>query len=164
MNNNEKVIVVGIDDSPSSRATLGWAADYARSTGCRLQAVHVMIWPPSTEIYAYAVGVDEVFPNADYVEKQYRTAIEAVFDEVHPEPDWELRFAQGHAGRILVEVSRTARLVVVGAREHRRVGRLLNGSIGHYCLNHAACPVVSVPPDGSSPIASIQVREPASID
>jgi hypothetical protein len=41
---------------------------------------------------------------------------------------------------------------------------MLNGSIGHYCLSHASCPVVSVPPDGSSPIASIQGREPASID
>ena len=46
MNNFENVIVVGIDESPSSRAAIRWAADYARANGCRLQAVHVLIWPP----------------------------------------------------------------------------------------------------------------------
>jgi nucleotide-binding universal stress UspA family protein len=164
MSSQDNVIVVGIDDSPSSRAAIRWAADYARATGCRLQAVHVLILPPATEIYAHAMEMDEVYPDADYVEERYRTASQALFDAVNPEPDWELQYAQGHAGRILVELSRTARLLVVGAREHHGVGRLLNGSIGHYCLNHATCPVMSVPPRDSALIASMQVRQPALHD
>jgi hypothetical protein len=40
----------------------------------------------------------------------------------------------------------------------------LNGSTGHYCLNHAACPVISVPPRESALNASMQVREPALHD
>jgi hypothetical protein len=34
---------------------------------------------------------------------------------------------------------------VVGTREHVGLGRLLVGSISHYCLTHATCPVVAVP-------------------
>jgi nucleotide-binding universal stress UspA family protein len=154
MDDQSNVIVVGVDDSPSSRRAIRWAADYARATGCQLRAVHVLLWPPSSEIFAYSVEADEIYPDSSYVEERDRKASQAVFEEVHPDPDWELRYAQGHAGRILVELSRTARLLVVGAREHRGIGRLLNGSAAHYCLNHASCPVVSVPPEGGPARAS----------
>jgi hypothetical protein len=61
------------------------------------------------------------------------------------EPDWTHQFAQGHAGRIMVGESRDAKLLVLGARGHRGLERLLVGSVGHYCLSHAFCPVVWVP-------------------
>jgi nucleotide-binding universal stress UspA family protein len=35
-------IIVGIVDSPSARATLRWAAAYARSTETALRAIHVV--------------------------------------------------------------------------------------------------------------------------
>ena len=38
-------IVVGLDDSPSSRAALDWAAEQARGVGAVLRAVHVLDWP-----------------------------------------------------------------------------------------------------------------------
>ena len=41
--------------------------------------------------------------------------------------------------------SKDARLLVLGARGHRGLERLLVGSVGHYCLSHAFCPVVWVP-------------------
>ena len=41
--------------------------------------------------------------------------------------------------------SKDAKLVVVGTREHVGLDRLLAGSVSHYCLSHAACPVVAVP-------------------
>ena len=40
--------------------------------------------------------------------------------------------------------SKDARLLVLGARGHRGLERLLVGSVGHYCLSHAFCPVVWV--------------------
>ena len=36
-------IIVGIDDSPSARAVLRWAAAYARSTGTALRAIHGVV-------------------------------------------------------------------------------------------------------------------------
>jgi hypothetical protein len=52
----------------------------------------VLILPPATEIYASAMELDEVYPDADYVEERYRAASQALFDEVNPEPDCELQY------------------------------------------------------------------------
>lgn len=141
----QDTIVVGVDDSPQARAALHWAADTARSTGSRLIGVHVLAWPQAGDLYAYSVVSDRVYPDPDELEAAYRTPSEHVFDEVSPEPGWTLRFAQGHAGHVLVDQSRDARMLVLGAREHTGVARLLNGSTGHYCLSHVACPLVAVP-------------------
>jgi nucleotide-binding universal stress UspA family protein len=75
----------------------------------------------------------------------YRQTMAAVFDAVSPRPDWTLQFASGDTGRVLVRQSRNARLLVVGTREHIGLARILDGSVSHYCLTHAVCPVVAVP-------------------
>ena len=36
-------------------------------------------------------------------------------------------------------------LLVVGTKEHVGISRIVAGSISHYCLSHAQCPVVAVP-------------------
>ena len=38
-------ILVGLDESPSSRAALEWAARHAELTHSGLRAVHVLDWP-----------------------------------------------------------------------------------------------------------------------
>jgi hypothetical protein len=38
-------IVVGLDDSPSSKVGLQWAAEQAKSTGAVLRAVHALCRP-----------------------------------------------------------------------------------------------------------------------
>ena len=38
-------IVVGLDDSPSGKAALKWAAEHAKSIGAALRAVHALDWP-----------------------------------------------------------------------------------------------------------------------
>ena len=139
-------ILVGLDESPSSRAALAWAARYATLTRSVLRAVHVVDWP---------YGLDEsavAFPETaglllthDEIETLYRHRITRIFDEIHPRPDWLIQFAQGQPGPVLVRQARHARLLVVGTREHIGLERLLVGSISHYCLSHAACPVVAVP-------------------
>jgi nucleotide-binding universal stress UspA family protein len=140
-----KEILVGVDDSPSARAAIRWAAEYARSTGAVLRAIHVVAWPPAHEMYAYPVLATHIYPDASQVEDAYRLPSMRVFKGVHPEANWTLEFAQGPAGHILVDESKKADLLVLGAREHRGIERLLVGSVGHYCLSHASCPIVSVP-------------------
>lgn len=138
-------IVVGVDDSPQARAAVQWAADQARLSGCTLHGVHVLEWPRADDLFGYAAVADQVLPDPTELEACYRAPSEQVFAEVHPDPGWRLTFAQGHAGHVLVDVARDARMLVLGAREHTGVLRLLNGSTGHYCLNHSVCPLVAVP-------------------
>ena len=81
----------------------------------------------------------------DRIEDIYRASITRVFDEINPRPDWLFQFAKGDAGPVLVRQSRDASLLVVGTPEHVGLGRLIAGSVAHYCVSHAACPVVVVP-------------------
>lgn len=81
----------------------------------------------------------------DEVDARYRASITVVFDEINPRPDWLIQFARGDAGPVLVRQSRNASLLVIGTPEHVGLGGLIAGSVGHYCLSHAACPLVAVP-------------------
>ena len=137
-------IVVGLDDSTSSRAALRWASDHARPAGVVLRAVHALSWPFGVQ------GPDlnseaERHLSVDEVDARYRASITAVFDEINPRPDWLIQFARGDAGPVLVRQSRNASLLVIGTPEHVGLGRVIAGSVGHYCLSHATCPLVAVP-------------------
>jgi nucleotide-binding universal stress UspA family protein len=79
------------------------------------------------------------------IESAYRTRITKVFEHIDPRPDWSMEFIRGDAGPVLVRESQEAQLLVVGTREHVGLGRLLAGSVSHYCLSHASRPVVAVP-------------------
>jgi len=74
-----------------------------------------------------------------------REAIEAVFDSAQPDAGWHLKFASGEVAPSLVAESIGASLLVVGTKEHVGIGRLVYGSVSHYCLSHAHCPMVAVP-------------------
>lgn len=140
------IIVVGLDESASSRAALAWAATHAKLTGSVLRAVHVLDWP-------YGLDEADVAPphftgpllTHDQIEALYRGRITSVFDEVSPRPDWLIQFARGEVGPVLVHQAEHATLLVVGTREHVGLERLLVGSVSHYCLSHTFCPVVAVP-------------------
>jgi nucleotide-binding universal stress UspA family protein len=46
---------------------------------------------------------------------------------------------------VLVEASSGAQLLVVGSHGHGDLVERLIGSVSHYCVTHARCPVVVVP-------------------
>jgi nucleotide-binding universal stress UspA family protein len=135
-------IVVGLDLSPSARAALDWAAEQARATGRTLRAVHVI---SASSTYSMALGGVAVPIEPSEMDAPRREAVAAVFDSVKPELGWQLKFFSGEAGPILVAESVGAALLVVGTKEHVGIGRLISGSVSHYCLSHANCPVVAVP-------------------
>lgn len=142
-------IVVGLDDSPSARAALTFAAGYARTSGADLHAVNVSssagqvpaAWSPEYVGLNYLDVPDQ---------SAHRAQIQAVFDSVVPEPGWRLDFVDGGFGQALVERAAGATLLVVGTREHTGLGRILSGSVSHFCLSHSPCPVVAVPVSSKS--------------
>lgn len=137
-------VVVGVDLSPASRAALTWAAEHARATDSRLIALHIasvgappLVPRPGSPLVAYPLRAADG--------KRQQEELQELFASVSPEPDWALDHGEGPVGPVLVGRSRAARLLVVGTREHTGLGRVLDGSISHYCLSHATCPVVAVP-------------------
>ena len=143
MTHNE--IVIGLDDSPSGKAALSWAAEQAISRHAVLRAIHVVDWPYGPSDATLPARRDAMNLTFDEVQEAYMAKITKVFDDISPRPDWLIQFATGEPGPVLVRQSRDSQLLVVGTREHVGLGRLLVGSISHYCLSHASCPVVAVP-------------------
>ncbi len=138
-------IVVGLDDSASARAAATWAASHARSTGAPLRAVHVLERAEAWEAYEAPGSSTVVYPDAGALDPVWTVRARKAFARLDPEPSWSLQFAKGYPAETMVAVSKDASLLVLGAREHRGLGRLVHGSVSHYCIDHATCPVVAVP-------------------
>ena len=60
----------------------------------------------------------------------------------YPKVPVEALVTRDSPARVLVGVSRTARLVVVGSHGHGAVAGTLLGSVGSQLLHHADCPVL----------------------
>lgn len=132
-----RIIVVGVDGSPASRAALQWAVDYAGISGVALQAV--IAWHyPSTGMW----GIDADFES--FAHGALEEALKPVVD-AHPEMDIESCVVEGPAAQVLLDVARTAELLVVGSRGHGAFAGMLLGSVSTHCVHHARCPVVVVP-------------------
>lgn len=135
-------IVVGFDVSVPAQAALRWAATQARLTGEDLTVVHA-VFPWGT--YLAAGGYVPVMLPSDSIQDHERDLIEKLYAAVLPEPTWKLEYVSDDPGPALVAASRSASMLVIGTRAHTGWGRVLNGSVSHYCLSHAHCPVLAVP-------------------
>ena len=59
----------------------------------------------------------------------------------------QARVERGDTGPVLVDVAdQPGDLLVIGTGRRNPVGRALHRSVGRYCLAHASCPVLAVPP------------------
>jgi len=140
-----QVVVVGLAESPSGRAALRWAAEHARATGSELRAVHILEWPIGMSRFGLSQPGESLHIPPGRIDHAYRRAVTAYFQECRPLPTWRLLFDEGDIAQVLVREADTADLLVVGSRERMAGGRLQAGSLSHFCVRHAACPVVSVP-------------------
>jgi len=133
MGTHGPVIVVGVDRSPHSAAALRWAAEEATRRNAGLRVVHA---------WQLAGGGDVQTQSA--TEQQATVGWVSDLLEDLPLP-YSVEAVEGAPGPVLIDLSAAAELLVVGTGEHVGVDRLLHGSISHYCVTNAVCPVVSVP-------------------
>jgi nucleotide-binding universal stress UspA family protein len=135
-------VVVGVDGSAGSEPAIEFAFREAAARGVPLDAVHVY-WARAADTLRD--------PDAD-ADARARAEAEAVLDSaLRP---WEARFPDVGVRRqpvhslnpeyCLVELSRTAGLVVVGSRGRGGFAGLLLGSVSQALVHHASCPVAVV--------------------
>lgn len=133
-------IVVGVDGSRSSRKALAWAAKQAALTGARLVAITCWDYPVN---YGWAPPWPPEFdPAADS-----KAMLDRVVDEVlgaGASARVTTATFEGHPAPVLVELSKTASLVVVGSRGHGEFAGMLLGSVSEFLTTHAHCPVLVV--------------------
>jgi nucleotide-binding universal stress UspA family protein len=140
-------IIVGVHGSLGSLQALRYAADEARERNVPLLAVTTWV-PPGGEM------AERRAPSA-YLRKVWREAawerLWAAFDDglggvpadLHVEP----QAVRGEPGPALVEAaSQPDDLLIIGTGRRAGMGRVLHRSVSRYCLAHARCPVLAVPP------------------
>lgn len=149
-------VVVGLDESAAAQAALDWAARYARRASRPLRAVHVLQSGPGFVAgagLAPGVGAAGLMAMTPAMMTDEATelppafpVVEDMYHQCHPEPTWALDMVAGtNIAAALLDRAINAELLVIGTGEHTGIGRLLSGSVSHYCLSHASIPIVAVP-------------------
>ena len=137
-------IVVGVDGSPGAGWALRWSVDEARRTGAVLDVIASSVFAGLT---GYAVSIEtDVLDAARQIARDAQDQVGSLTPDVTV-----LTSVSGDPpATALVEASRDADLVVVGAKGHHGFRGLLLGSVSQYVARSAHCPVVVVrPPAGS---------------
>ena len=133
-----KMVLVGVDGSPPSRAALRWAAEEAEQHGCDLVAVNV--WAPVRPSVG-AVTAPRKLP--DRAGDATTLLLQAITDELGENPPVKVqpRVISGNAAKVLIELSAEADLLVVGNRGHGGFIGLLLGSVSQQVVSHGQCTV-----------------------
>lgn len=140
-------IIVGVSGSPGSLQALRHAADLARTYCAPL--VPVLAWtPPGGDL------ADRSHPSP-YLRQVWRdaawqrlwAAMDLAFGGIPENVCFESDVVRGDPGDVLVGMAcHTDDLLVIGAGRRGAVARALACHVTRYCLAHACCPVIAVPP------------------
>jgi nucleotide-binding universal stress UspA family protein len=140
-------VVVGVSGSLGSLQALRLAADEARAREATL--VPVIAWvPPGGDL------AERSHPSP-YLRRIWREAarqrladaFDAGLGGLPDDVAVRARIDRGEPGPVLVDVAGSPDdLLVIGTGRRSPIGRALHKSIGRYCLAHAQCPVLAVPP------------------
>ena len=141
MTTNE-LIVVGVDGSPGGRQALRWAMSEALRSGAAVQAVTAWHW---AGLDGAMLAANDAGSQRQHAERISANEVAAVVDEFGSGVPIAREVVEGAPVLVLVESSRTARLLVVGSHGHGRLEHALLGSVSHECARQAACPVVVIP-------------------
>ena len=134
-------VVVGVEGSAGSTASLEWAAAEAHVRDVALEVLHA--WPSSR------LPLWSMVPDASVVERVRaesetvaRLAAESVSGTV---ADVVTTSIEGSPAQRLLEASATASVVVVGCRGLGSVAGAVLGSVSRQVVHHSSCPVAVIP-------------------
>lgn len=138
-------VVVGVDGSASAEKALTYALDHAHLRNGEVTAI--LGWRGPT---LHGIGVAVPVTQDARQQQQQQRHQDQLEDWLAP---WRTKFPgvslvgeaiPGHAGRLLIDASQHASLVVVGSRGRGAFTGLLLGSVSQTVLDHARCPVAVV--------------------
>lgn len=144
-NDKPRRVVVGIDGSTSAAEAADWAAQEADERGMELHLVHALNYPALVGMHS-AIPLEDVKAKTHAQGQDLLDAARTSLQEAHPKLAITSAVSELGAAETLVEVSKTAALVVTGSRGHGGFAGLMLGSTGLAVATHAHCPVVIVRP------------------
>ena len=135
MSTSTQRVVVAYDGSADSDRGLDWAMEYAAARGLPIEVVS-------------SSGDLEYLPErtATQAEQLVSGWLEQAATRLQESgvEDWTTTASAGKIVPDLIEASREAALVVLGAQGHGLLGGMVLGSVSQHVTRHASCPVVVV--------------------
>jgi nucleotide-binding universal stress UspA family protein len=140
-------VIVGVHGSLGSLQALRYAADEARQRDVPL--VPVIAWvPPGGDLAERRHSspyLRQIWRDAAW--ERLRTAFDDSLGGFPADLKVEPHVERGEPGPVLVDVSNQPEdLLIIGTGRRALLRRLFRSSVGRYCLAHAKCPVLAVPP------------------
>ncbi|HET8661359.1 MAG TPA: universal stress protein [Micromonosporaceae bacterium] len=138
-------VLVAVDGPVGSDPLVEFAFAEADLRGAPLTALYVWPQPPGAE----PAGIHpETYSYDDARDEAERMLAEALAGWSGKYPDVEIHREVRHSldvVRTVRDASASAQLVVVGRCRHRRLTRMLLGSVSHAMVQGAGCPVAVIP-------------------
>jgi nucleotide-binding universal stress UspA family protein len=133
-------VVVGFDGSPHAHRALRWVLAHLRGSA-RVTAVRAFTDEAvAGEVLAPPIGTAEAVARTELEQ-----GVAAVLAGLDHHPSVELAVRSGDPRAVLREASAGADLLVVGARGHGVLDRLLLGSVASALAHHPTVPTIVVP-------------------
>ena len=140
-------LIVGTSGSPGSLRALRYGEGLARAHHALL--IPVIAWELPGGDRSYRISPSRELGKAcqELAGRQLRDALVAVWGEVPHDPLVQPRVERGPTGWVLVKLAcQAGDVLVVGAGRRGALGRLVCSKVSRYCVAHAQCPVLAVPP------------------
>jgi nucleotide-binding universal stress UspA family protein len=144
-------VIVGASGSPGSLQALRYAEELARAHDATLMPALAWV-PPGGDLAdrrAPCAYLRRVW--AEDARQRLRETLRLAWGEIPAYPPVRPFVQRGEAGLVLVNaVCRPGDLLVVGAGRHGMLARVIAANVSRYCLAHARCPVLAIPPPASA--------------
>ena len=140
-------MIVGTNGSPGSLQALRYGEGLARAHDAVL--IPVLAWePPGGERDEWIRASGPLRQACrDLAWQRLRDALTAVWGEVPDDPRVQPHLERGPAGWVLVNLARRpGDVLVVGTGRRGALARMAFSRVSRYCLAHAQCPVLAIPP------------------
>jgi nucleotide-binding universal stress UspA family protein len=140
-------IIVGASGSPASLRALRYAQHLARDLGATL--IPVLAWlPPGGDLADRRTPNDELGRIwAHDARHKLQDALNLAWGTPPAGLPVQPLAQRGHPGPVLTGAScHPGDLLVIGAGRRGALARAAGGRVSRYCLAHAGCPVLAIPP------------------
>jgi nucleotide-binding universal stress UspA family protein len=139
-------VIVGASGSPGSLQVLRYARHLARDLDAAL--VPVLAWlPPDGDLADRRTPCEELRRLwAQDAHARLQGTLKLAWGELPADLPVRPVVRRGRPGPVLVEAACPGDLLVVGAGRWGALNRIAGGRVSRYCLAHARCPVLAIPP------------------
>ena len=150
-------IIAGVSGDPGNLPAIRYAAGVARACDAAFVPVHAWL-PSGPELAVCPFPVDHLVEEwQDAAWQRLWNSLDMAFGGFPP--DAQPLACRGSAGAVLAgTASRAGDVLVIGTGRRGAVSRLGHGTVSRYCLAHASCPVIAVPPPALDRAAARGVR------